>query len=223
MTRYEICGIFIDDVTMDEAVQRIDRMLWLTRPHAVYYANPETLVRGQRNEAFRATMRTADLVFPDGIGLKIFGMIIGAPFRERIAGVDLLFLVCERAARHGKISVSYRIPKQCGGGASLVLEKRFPTLHVSGTLNGYEGAEKWEHNTAIKNADIVFVGLGSPKQEEWMRDNMHELPHAKCMVAVGGAFDMIAGDTPRAPIWMRTGEWSGCGGCVWIRGDGAGS
>lgn len=204
MTRYEICGIFVDDATLDDAVQRIDRMLRSTRPHAVYYANPETLARTSRDEAFRATMRTADLVFPDGIGLKIFGRIVGAPFHERIAGIDLLFRVCERAAYIEKSVFLIGARNNVAARASLLLGKRFPSLHILGALDGYDGAEKWDRDSAIENADIVFVGMGSPKQEEWIRDNMHKLPQVKCMVAVGGAFDMITGDTPRAPVWMRT-------------------
>jgi len=204
MTRYEICGVFVDDVTMEEVVQRIDRMLESTHPHAVYYGNPETLARACRDTAFRAALQAASIVFPDGIGLKIVGRIIGAPFRERIAGVDLLLRICDCAAQLGKSVFLVGSRNNVAARTSVLLEKRFPTLRISGTLDGYEGAEKWEYTGAIKNTDIVFVGMGSPKQEEWIRKNIQKLPHAKCMVAVGGAFDMIAGDIPRAPALMRT-------------------
>lgn len=201
MTRYEICGVRIDNVTMDEALARAEKMVLHGGPHAVFSANPEILLIGLRDNEFRGLLNTGDLVLPDGIGAVLAGRLLGMPFRERVAGVDFMKEMCARAAAHGWSVFFLGGRNNVAERTSAYMQRSFWSLHIAG----------WSENTSLETigenifrAEVVFVALGAPKQEKWMRENMQKLPYAKCMVAVGGAFDMIAGDVPRAPTWMRT-------------------
>ncbi|MEK7493529.1 MAG: WecB/TagA/CpsF family glycosyltransferase [Patescibacteria group bacterium] len=200
MERYTICGVRIDNVTMDEALSRAEKMVLSGGPHAIFSANPEIVLTGSRNVELRDLLNTGDLVLPDGIGIVLVGRLLGMPFHGRVAGVDFMEALCARAATQGWPVFFLGGRNNVAERTSVYMRRVFPSLRVAG----------WSEDTAIeaigdsiRQADIIFVALGAPKQEEWIRDNMHKLSHAKCMVAIGGAFDMIAGDIPRAPAFLR--------------------
>lgn len=207
MDRYAMCGVRIDNVTMHEALARAEKMILQGGPHAIFSANSEILLAGLYDAGFRELLDSGDLVLPDSIGVVLVGRLLGMSFRERVAGVDFMKEMCVRAAAHtwsvfflgGRNNVAAR--------TSAYMQRAFPSLRIAG----------WSEDTAIemigdgiRRADVIFVALGAPKQERWIRANMSKLPHAKCAVAVGGAFDMITGDIPRAPRIVRR-----CG-CEWL-------
>ena len=200
MERYTICGVRIDNVTMDEALARAEKMIVQGGPHAIFSGNPEVVLAGLRNAGFMELLNTGDLVLPDGIGVIWVGRLLGMPFQERVAGVDFMEAFCARAAANawpvfflgGRNGVAER--------TSAYMRRIFGALRIAG----------WSEDTRVEtigdsicHAEIIFIALGAPKQEEWIRENAQKLPNVKCMVAVGGAFDMIAGKTPRAPARMR--------------------
>lgn len=206
MERSTICGVHIDNITMDEALSRAEKMVISGGSHAIFSANPEIVLAGARNAEFRDLLNTGDCILPDGVGIVLVGRLLGIPLRERVAGVDFMQALCARAATYGWPVFFLGGRNNVAERTSVYMRRIFPSLHVAG----------WSENTALEaigdtihHAEIIFVALGAPKQETWIRENMQKLPYAKCMVAVGGAFDMIAGDVSRAPLWLRTrgGEW----------------
>lgn len=201
MRRTEICGIPYDDITLDEIGGSVERMFREERPHAVYYCNAETVVRARRDTRLREALIRANCIFPDGIGMKVFGGL-----RERVAGIDVIYAACACAARLGKSIFLFGSERGIAAGAAEVLKKKFPALRIVGTLDGYAGAREWQKNTELKNADMVIVGMGTPVQELWIDEHIAVLPHIRVALAVGGAFDMMTAKTPRAPMLL---QWFG--------------
>lgn len=203
MKRNEICGVPYDDSTLAEISDMIGRMLQEERAHTVYYCNAETVVRARRDKRLREVMFRADAIFPDGIGLKLFSGLGSGRVRERVAGIDVLHAACERAAQEGKSVFFFGGEKGVAERAAAVMKKKIPGLHVAGTLDGYDGMKRWRENDALKSADMAVIALGTPLQELWIDEHKTALPNMRVALAVGGAFDMLAGKTPRAPQVIR--------------------
>jgi N-acetylglucosaminyldiphosphoundecaprenol N-acetyl-beta-D-mannosaminyltransferase len=126
------------------------------------------------------------------------------PIPERIPGVDALFIMLE-AAQEVDASVFF-----LGAGpdvnikARAEIQARLPRLAIAGGQDGYSG--EWPpvlHELNASKARMVVVALGSPKQEYWIRDHLHELSSVRVAVGEGGSLDFIAGDFRRAPRWLQ--------------------
>ena len=158
----------------------------------------------------RAATLGADLVVPDGQPLVWALRLLGRPLRARVYGPDLMAAYCERMARTGATAYLYggRSPEALDQLTS-ALRERFPGLRIVG---GYsppfrELSEAERERVAAEindsGADVVWVGIGQPKQEKWMA-RMRPLLDAPVLVGVGAAFDFHAGLVPQAPGWMQS-------------------
>lgn len=171
------------------------------------------LLEGDLN--LRLAYADATLVLPDGASLLMAARVLASPLKERVTGVDLFQSLCGRAAQTGlRVFLLGGSP----GSAEIAAEKLtslYPGLVVAGTYCPPFGFERDEVQLQkvrcrIRSAapHFLFVGLGAPKQEYWIHQYGSELNVPVC-VGIGGAFEMVAGLTPRAPRWMQvTGfEW----------------
>lgn len=200
--KHELFGVPIDDITLNEAVKKMLKAV-PGKALTVMYANPETVIRATRDMGFRRLLASADIVFPDGIGLRLLGRFAGAPVRERVAGLDLIHALCEQASIKGWSVFLLGGRNNVAENTSLVLKRLYPGLHIAGTRDGFDGLLGSEEDKALRESDIVFVGLGSPFQETWIDRFAHTLPNLRIALATGGAFDMLSGTTPRAPHVLR--------------------
>jgi len=204
-------GVPADIVTLEEAVDRVRAMLSQNGPHFLASINPEICVASQQNRSLRATLLAADLGIPDGVGIVLASRLRGGRLRQRVTGIDLLQELCALAAREGKSVFFFGGADGVAAAAAARLVSQYPGLQVAGTQHGYiKPAE--EEAVAVKiaaaAAQIVFVGLGSPRQELFVA--LHgEATAARVLMVVGGAFDVLSGRLPRAPhLCRRLGaEW----------------
>jgi len=208
-------GLTLDDVTLEEAVAEIARALEDRVRGYVVTPNVDHVVRLPHEPAFRAAYDAAMCSLADSVPLVWGSRLLGRPLRGRVAGADLLPALCEMAAQRG-CSVFL-----LGGGegvaprAAARLIERYPGLRVAGTHTPPEGFGTDAALTAFAidavnraHPDLLFVGLGSPKQELWVHQSWDRLA-ATVAVCCGAAVDYAAGVKPRAPRWMqRVGlEW----------------
>ena len=214
--RVQVTGVRIDNLSMAEAVEAVDRMLREKRCGYAVTPNVDHLVRLRRDPEFRHIYENAALVLADGMPIVWASRLLGTPLKERVAGSDLFPRVCELAARRG-----YRLFFLGGrpGAASRAAERlraRHPAIRIVGTYAppyGFEGDPRENATIAAMVADahpdVLFVGLGAPKQEKWMA-RMRPRLEPPVLVGVGAAFDFIAGLKRQAPPWMqRRGlEWA---------------
>jgi len=209
--RCDILGVYIDAVTLPESLAMIARFLSdrSSRKYMVVTPNPEFLVTAHRDTDFRFILNKADLAIPDGVGIILASRLMGYEMKERVAGVDLVDGVCRYSEENGLRVMFF-------GGRGNVAERTYECLigkysKLSGTfLPGpndieYLSDEEKEHILTLiseSKPDVLFVAFGAPKQEKWIYQNLREIS-AKVTIGVGGAFDMISGKVPRAPITLR--------------------
>ena len=207
--RSTILGIQIDDVTLDEVIERVSA--WLAnepdRLHQIVTTNPEFLVAARKNARFRAALASAELATADGVGVLIAARVLGEPLRARVTGVELV----ERlAALRGANMRLFLLGARAGIAerAGTRLRERFPGVAISGVWEGSPqpgDAPEILCRIAAANATILLVAYGAPGQDIWIDTHRDELAVCGIVVAIGigGAFDFLAGTVPRAPRLVR--------------------
>jgi N-acetylglucosaminyldiphosphoundecaprenol N-acetyl-beta-D-mannosaminyltransferase len=212
--RYPVLGLRVDAVDPPTVVQTV--RAWIAGGARTYVcvANVHVVMEARRDEAFARVLDEADLTVPDGMPLVWVGRALGENV-SRVYGPDLTLELCAMAAREGRTVAFYGGAPGVAAELGAVMERRFPGLRVVAALcppfrpltSAEAEAEIATLNTA--RPDIVFVGLGCPKQELWMAANRARL-EAPVLVGVGAAFDFHTGRVAQAPRWMmRVGlEWA---------------
>lgn len=214
--RVHILGMPLDVVTIDETLDHLVRLARGDRAAYVVTANVDHVLRYRRCPDLRPLYSQADLVVADGTPLVWASKLLGKRLPERVAGSDLFPALCQRAAE-ADLSV-YFLGGAPGSAiaAADVLQKRHPRLRVVGTYCPDYGFERDSGECTrivdhIRQAgpDILFVGLGSPKQEQWI-DAYREACGVKLSMGIGISFSFVCGHVTRAPRWIqRLGlEWA---------------
>jgi len=166
--------------------------------HVVATPNPEILLDAHRDKKLRGILNSSSLNLPDGIGLALALRLKGRQMPERVTGVDTAQLVCGEAGKRG-----WNVGIFGGWEGS----ERFRSVAPCALRVWQEDADILRDNPSL---NILFVALGGGKQEYWTLENLPRLKRVKTAMMVGGAFDMLSGRIPRAPLWMRA--W----GCEWL-------
>jgi N-acetylglucosaminyldiphosphoundecaprenol N-acetyl-beta-D-mannosaminyltransferase len=203
--RRRFFGSFIDLLTMDETVSAVEEIIEHREPAQHVVINVAKLAAIQNDPALMRAVNNCAIINVDGQGIVWGARRLGIDVPERVAGIDLFEMLVERAAQRG-----YR-PYFLGATdeiVSKVVEKfqsQYPALKVAGLRNGYfDEQDEPEIADIIRksNADLLFVGISSPKKEFFLERNLAamNIPFA---MGVGGSFDIIAGKTRRAPVWMQ--------------------
>jgi len=212
----DLFGMPLHVVRMDEAVEYLVALARGDRAAYAVTSNVDHLLRFARNPSIRNLYTEADLNVADGMPLVWASRILGTPLPERVAGSDLFPRLCERAGAEGLSVFFFGGEPGAAEGSAQVLMERFPALRVAGTYFPDYGFEKDPRQSAAAveavrsvRPDILFVGLGSPKQEKWIVEN-REVAGAKLSIGIGVSFSFVSGQVKRAPKWMqRCGlEWA---------------
>lgn len=203
--RVQLMDVTITPMTMQETVARIEEFIHSRQPHIVVTSDASAIVKAQEDEELHRIINTADLVTPDGIGVIWGARLLDLPIYERVPGVDLVAELCRVAAQRGyRIFLLGAAPGIAERAASN-LQARYPGLTVAGTHHGYFSAEEEPRIVEMIRAaqpDILFVALGIPKQEKWIRRHIATLQVPVC-IGVGGSFDVYSGRLKRAPLWVQ--------------------
>lgn len=208
-TPVKFAGIQINPLRFDEALDRLMALASREGHDFVITVNVDHVVRLTRHPELRALYATADLVVADGMPLVWASRMLGKPLPERVAGSDLFPALCGRAAKEGQSVFFLGGAKGAAEGAAEVLVRQHPALKIAGTCCPDFGFEKDPKQASqvldevrVARPDILFVGLGSPKQEQWIA-RYGEQSGAKLSLGVGISFGFVAGDVVRAPRWMQ--------------------
>lgn len=204
-----LLGIPISRVDARGACDHIIAEIEAGRGGWVVTPNLDILRRLVHDSEFRELCAETDLRLADGMPLIWASRLQGTALPERVAGSDLIWRLAERAAVAGRSVYLLGGNPGSAEGAAKVLRERSPSLRIAGVCCPPFGFEKDEAYLAdlerrlIEAApDIVFVGLGSPKQEVLIRRLRKVLPRA-WFLGVGVTFSFTAGEISRAPVWMR--------------------
>ncbi len=181
--------------------------VWAANPHprTITYVNAHCLNVAAATPAYHAVLQQADLVYPDGISVVWASRVLGAQGMQKSTGADWIDWFCRLAVRHGwRIYIIAGKPDIARRARDNLLT-RMPDLQIVGVCDGYFQM----HSEASVLAEIrqtrphvVFVGMGTPRQELWVAEHRRALAAPICW-SVGALFDYVAGAEPRAPAWMN--------------------
>jgi N-acetylglucosaminyldiphosphoundecaprenol N-acetyl-beta-D-mannosaminyltransferase len=212
--RVDVLGVGVSAIDMDQAVAEIAGWVERRERHYVCVTGVHGVMESSRDAELRRIHNRSGLTTPDGMPMVWAGRRSGATHMERVYGPDLMLVLCERAAERGWTSYFHGGAPGVADRLAERLSERFPGLKVVGTSSPPFREATPEEDAAtvgrIEEAapDLVWVGLGTPKQERWMADHTGRLS-APALLGVGAAFNIHAGLLPQAPPWMqRSGlEW----------------
>ena len=211
-TTGNVLGAQIDALSWDAAMARLLGWAHARESRYVAICNVHVVVSASRDAGYRDIINGSDMATPDGAPVAWMLRRQGFAGQPRISGPDLMWALCERAAREC-------LPVYCYGSTEAtlaLLEDRlraaFPDLRITMESPPFRALSAEEDAAAVdrinaSGAGIVFVGLGCPKQERWMAEHRGRVNAV--MIGVGAAFDFHAGTVQRAPAWMRDNglEW----------------
>lgn len=204
----DFLGIRINNLTAQEILDHVDKCIAEKKPKHFVGINVDQAIRVIENEYSKKIFDNAEIVFTDGKPIMWMAKGLKTPIVEKVSGPDLMLLLCERAAqKHYKIFL-LGCAEGVAAKAAYELEKKYPGLECVGTYSPPFGFEKDSRElnkiiSLLKNsgADQLFVGMGSPKQDIFIYENMekYQIPVSYSM---GAAIDFIGGSVKRAPKWM---------------------
>jgi N-acetylglucosaminyldiphosphoundecaprenol N-acetyl-beta-D-mannosaminyltransferase len=206
---FETLGVRVHAVQVPEVVGRMEE--WIhnrDRCHSIAATSMHGIVEAQRDRDFRKILNTTDLVVPDGMPLVWVARRCGYVLPRRVYGPELLVAFCKKTDRQAYRHFFYGGEPGVAEKLAESLKRRFPGLQVVGTfsppfrpLNTNEDEDILAMISAAA-PDVIWVGLGAPKQERWMHEHKARL-RVPVLVGVGAAFDMLSGRRKQAPPWMR--------------------
>lgn len=212
--KINVRGVLVDNVNLDEATEVTHGFLAEECVHPVYTPNAEIVQACIEDPSLCELINSASLVIPDGAGVVLGAKIIGTPLKAKTPGYDLGLRIAEYAANEN-IPIFFLGGKP--GVAEAAYEKlkeTYPGLNVVAMHDGYFKKEGEENDAvtaqiAASGAKILYVCLGAPTQEKWIRANIDRLGDVRVALGLGGSFDGYAGIVKRAPkifIKLRL-EW----------------
>ena len=208
--RIELFEIPVDNLSKEETLSYINAIFNDNTPHYAVAINPEKIMKAYKDEELLNIIKKSDLNFVDGVGV-IFAArhFKRVKIKERITGIDL-FTEILKLAEKGGYSVFFLGSKEESIQRAIQnIEMNFPNLKIAGYSNGYfQNEDAVVEKIKNSKADILFVGMGSPKQEKFIYRNINKFG-VKFAMGVGGTFNVYAGEFKRAPEFIqKTGlEW----------------
>jgi N-acetylglucosaminyldiphosphoundecaprenol N-acetyl-beta-D-mannosaminyltransferase len=204
-SRVEIMGCFIDNLSMEETLQKIESFIQSGRPHQHVVVNVDKTVKASRDPGLRRIINQCALVNVDGMPVLWASRLLGKSLKERVAGVDLFEALVERSAEKGWRVFFLGAHEGVVRAVKDLYARKLPRLRVAGYRNGYWNPEE-EAGVVKLIADsrpqLLFVAISSPKKEQFLRRYQAEMKVPFAM-GVGGAFDVVTGKVKRAPLWMQ--------------------
>ncbi|ABZ83451.1 glycosyl transferase, wecb/taga/cpsf family, putative [Heliomicrobium modesticaldum Ice1] len=213
-----ILGTPVHRLSMADTVMEIEKRIEAGGRHQIITANPEILYHAYKDPYIQQLLTEASLVTADGIGVVWAASLLGKPVPERVTGIDLMSVLLNRAAekkwpcffyggRPGRRGGSKEEGRSVAEEAARRLCDELPGLLIAGTAHGYlSAAEQAALHLQIEAAKprLLFVGLGAPRQEQWIRDYLRRTPLRDIVaIGIGGSLDVFAGRAQRAPQWCQ--------------------
>jgi len=215
MDKVNILGCLIDNVRFDAAVQKICDFVENRKNALIVTPNIDHVVKLIHDPEFRNIYTHANLVLADGMPLLWAARFLGTPIEERISGADLFSRLCEVSAKKGYKLFFLGGREGAATKAADVLRLKYTGVKIVGIYSPSFGFEniKEENDEIVKlikdaKPDILFVGLGAPKQEKWICAHKNEC-RVPVSIGIGVSFEFVSGVIKRAPLWMQKAglEW----------------
>ena len=203
MKKDEFLGVKVITLNYDEIIEDIKKRMDSDLKSTIIAVNPEKVITAGKDDQIKSLINEATYQIPDGVGILIASRLKGGHIHSRVTGVDMMERLLKFAADEGKKVFMYGAKEEVVTKAKENIEKSFPSIQITGYSNGYnQDQEALVNEINTSKADIIFVALGSPRQELWIRDHLDKVG-VKVFQGVGGSFDVFAGNVKRAPLAFR--------------------
>ncbi len=212
--KINILGFGINKINIDEILERIRQFKKGGGYHYILASNVHTVMMSQRNDYYRRISNEADICLPDGMPLVWAAKLLKKRKIGRICGRDLIRSLCQERLGRGYSHFFFGGRETVLNTLIMKLRTDYPDLNIAGYCSPPFRLPTADEDARIiqtindSGADIVWVGLGAPKQELWIAEHLGKIK-SPVMAAVGAAFDFISGNISESPLWMqKTGlEW----------------
>ncbi|ARF18013.1 WecB/TagA/CpsF family glycosyltransferase [Sporosarcina ureae] len=205
----EVLGVSVNTENYDELIPKVFENIETGKKSLIVAINPEKLMKAKEDPGLKALLNRAEFQIPDGIGVILASKLQKGQIRSRVTGIDMMDRVVQEAAERGKRIFLYGAKPGVAEEAAAKLQVLHPNIQIAGVQHGYEKNIQVVLDTINEaKPDILFVAMGSPKQEQWIEQYRDQL-HPVVFQGVGGSFDVLAGNIKRAPaVFQKAGaEW----------------
>jgi N-acetylglucosaminyldiphosphoundecaprenol N-acetyl-beta-D-mannosaminyltransferase len=204
--RVDILGCPFDAIPFEDVISHIQQAVLRDQYLQVVPGNVDFVMKAKRDPVFVQELWRADLVVADGVPIVWAASLLGTPICRRVSGTDLVMNCARLSAEIGCAVALIGARPGVSHRAAQTMSESYPgaRLHAIPTpmvLGEVENAQLIQRIQAI-DAKIVLVALGAPRQERWVQANL-AASGANVGIGIGSAFDIICGDTPRAPTWLK--------------------
>jgi len=187
----------------EHALECIEQVIESGRKLFCVAINPIKIYHSWHKPDLLDLLRQTDIGFCDGVGISITSRLLHGQSIKRVTGCDLFFRLISLASRKDWGVYMLGASAESNAAARSVLQKTYPGLRIVGWQDGYfDDSDKVVENINSSGAELLFVAMGSPKQEQWIQRHRQDIAASFCM-GVGGSFDIASGRLRRAPQFFR--------------------
>ncbi|MDF2607294.1 MAG: glycosyl transferase, WecB/TagA/CpsF family [Bacillales bacterium] len=205
----KILSVLFTENDMNESVSWTNERIEKSLPTFIVTANPEIVMKARNNSDFHEIISSADMITPDGIGIIYASKVLGNSLKERVTGYDMLHSLLQYRENIGATTKIFLLGSSTDvvEAAGKKLLELYEHAQVIGTHHGFFPKNSDEEMKIVdsisrEQPDLLLVGIGSPRQEEFIHRFKHKLG-ATVMIGVGGSFDVLSGKIRRAPKAFR--------------------
>lgn len=209
--RIIILNTKVDVLSMNETVNLVDQYVKTKTPLHLMGVNADKINDLNRNDLMKRIVNSCGIINADGASVVMASKFLKKPLPERVAGIDLMQNLAKLSEEKGYKVYLLGAKKEVVKKTSDVLKAKHPNLKVVGVHDGYFSKDEWPKiykDISDKKPDFVFVGITSPLKE-YLIEYLQNKGNDSVFMGVGGSFDVISGNIPRAPKWMQDNnlEW----------------
>jgi len=213
-TRVHIGAAPVNSISLSSLLARLDEMVEDGESHYVCFCEAHLCVRATFEEDIRCILEEASLVLPDGVSMTLGARLLGKKFPDRLPGPSVMIEYCRHGIKKNVRHFFYGGGTGVAGQLAKNLKQQLPNINIVGAYTPPFRPLTLEEEQAIKHrieesgADVLWLGLGAPKQERWMFEHVGKI-QVPLMLGVGAAFDFHSGNRKWAPTWIRKAglEW----------------
>lgn len=203
--RINILNTTIDVLTMKETIDLVEKYITTKTPLHLMGVNADKINEVNANKLMSEIVNKCGVINADGASVVLASKYLKKPLPKRVAGIDLMMNLVELADQKSYKIFLLGAKEEVVKKTKEKLIQKYPKLNVVGIRNGYFKEADWEmvsEQIEKTNPDLVFVGITSPIKE-YLIEYLQNRGHKEVFMGVGGSFDVISGNIPRAPLWMQ--------------------
>ncbi|MFS0783789.1 WecB/TagA/CpsF family glycosyltransferase [Bacillus sp. 1P06AnD] len=196
-------GVDVSPLSYEEILADLELRMEEGKKSTIIAVNPEKVMTAEKNEQLRELINNSTYGIADGIGILLASKLKKGQVTSRVTGVDMMDRLLQFSAEKCYRVFLYGAKEEVVSKAVEKIKEKYPSIIIAGYENGYvQDAGLVVNKINEAKADLLFVAMGSPKQELWIREHMDSLS-ARVYQGVGGSFDVFAGHVKRAPAFYR--------------------